>query len=232
MSVSISNLDLDAAMYGTRRPRVLLVEDDHDTRELMALALAGEGFTLDTAASGPEGLARLRSRGYDLVVTDYDMPGLTGAEMLREAHRRGDLGLADALIVTAHPEPVGVDGLALVRKPVDLGRLVSTLRAMLARRQAEGAQGRAHVRAVVYISRSTPASANALRFVEELSAHGLAGVRVEVVDVANDREAAEKDQVVFTPTVVIKREDAPEVRVVGDPGRTDILDYLLDHVRR
>lgn len=115
------------------RPRVLVVEDDEDTRELIALALGGEGFAIETSRGSEEALRLLRARAYDLLITDYDMPGRTGAELVKEAARAGLLDPRDALIVTAHPEPVGVDGLSLVRKPVDLGRLVAILRGILTR---------------------------------------------------------------------------------------------------
>ena len=110
------------------RPQLLLVEDDEDTRELMALALAAAGFAVRTAGSGREGLARLAESPYDLLVTDYDMPEMTGTEMLRLAAERDLVGSARPLIVTAHPSPKGTDGFTIVRKPLDLARFVSMLR--------------------------------------------------------------------------------------------------------
>lgn len=110
------------------RPQLLLVEDDEDTRELMALALAAAGFGVRTAGSGREGLARLAESPYDLLVTDYDMPEMTGTEMLRQAVERDLVGTARPLIVTAHPSPKGTDGFPVVRKPLDLTRFVSMLR--------------------------------------------------------------------------------------------------------
>lgn len=109
-------------------PHLLLVEDDEDTRELMALALAAAGFSVHTAGSGREALARLADSEYDLLVTDYDMPGMTGTEMLKIAQEQDLVGGARALIVTAHPSPKGTDGFPLVRKPLDLTRFVGLLR--------------------------------------------------------------------------------------------------------
>jgi CheY-like chemotaxis protein len=110
------------------RPHLLLVEDDEDTRELMALALGAAGFSVRTAGSGREGLDRLAESPYDLLVTDYDMPEMTGTEMLRLAVERDIVGTARPLIVTAHPSPKGTDGFPIVRKPLDLTRFVSMLR--------------------------------------------------------------------------------------------------------
>ena len=110
------------------RPHLLLVEDDEDTRELMALALAAAGFSVRTAGSGREALATLTDAEFDLLVTDYDMPEMTGTEMLHLAQERGLVRGARPLIVTAHPSPKGTDGFPIVRKPLDLTRFVGMLR--------------------------------------------------------------------------------------------------------
>lgn len=110
------------------RPQLLLVEDDEDTRELMALALAAAGFRVRTAGSGREALATLAESRFDLLVTDYDMPEMTGTEMLHLALQRDLVRGARPLIVTAHPSPKGTDGFPIVRKPLDLTRFVAMLR--------------------------------------------------------------------------------------------------------
>jgi two-component system, OmpR family, response regulator len=110
------------------RVHLLLVEDDDDTRDLMALALRGAGFDVQPAASGREALDLLESKPYDLLVTDYDMPGMTGTEMLQVAAERGIVRDARSLIVTAHPSPKGTEGFPVVRKPLDLARFVALLR--------------------------------------------------------------------------------------------------------
>lgn len=119
------------------RVHLLLVEDDDDTRDLMALALRGAGFDVHPAASGREALDLLESKPYDLLVTDYDMPGMTGTEMLQIAAERGIVRDARSLIVTAHPSPKGTEGFPVVRKPLDLARFVALLRSF----HAVGAEG-------------------------------------------------------------------------------------------
>jgi CheY-like chemotaxis protein len=64
--------------------RVLLIDDDAAVREVMAEMLVEDGHLVIEAASGSEGLARLRSEpGVDLVLTDLGMPGMTGWEVAR-----------------------------------------------------------------------------------------------------------------------------------------------------
>ena len=113
------------------------MEDDDDTRDLMALALRGAGFDVQPAGSGREALDLLAATPYDLLVTDYDMPGMTGTEMLQIATQRGIVRTARSLIVTAHPSPKGTEGFPVVRKPLDLARFVAMLRSI----HAVGADG-------------------------------------------------------------------------------------------
>ena len=119
------------------RVHLLLVEDDEDTRDLMALALRGAGFVVQQAGSGREALDLLEAGPFDLLVTDYDMPGMTGTEMLQIAAERGIVRAARPLIVTAHPSPKGTEGFPVVRKPLDLARFVALLRSF----HAVGAEG-------------------------------------------------------------------------------------------
>ena len=67
-----------------------MVDDDEDTRQLIAFALGeNDRYAVTEAADGEAALAALRAGRFDLVITDYDMPGLTGAEMLKRATRDG-----------------------------------------------------------------------------------------------------------------------------------------------
>jgi CheY-like chemotaxis protein len=208
--------------------RILVVEDDEDTRELMALALAGEGFAVEQAADAREALAHLASGTFDLVVTDYDMPVQTGAAMLKEAAERGLLGSAAAVVVTAHPDPVGVEDVEVIRKPIDLGEFLSATAARLASRSGPaGGEDTVRLDAVLYVSSGSTASARARRYLEEMIARlRRPGLRFEVCDVSQDARRAEADGVVYTPTLV-RRSPGPPVWVVGDPSASPLLPELL-----
>ena len=117
--------------------RILLVEDDDDTRQLLAVALAAQGYEVAEAADAEKGIKALRGgRRFDMVLSDYDLPGKTGAAMLREAHRDGLLQGAATLIVTAHPDPEGVGDVKLVRKPLDLEKFLLQVRGIFDSRPA------------------------------------------------------------------------------------------------
>jgi CheY-like chemotaxis protein len=57
-------------------PRVLIVDDDPNLRDVVKLILAGPGNEIDSVADGQAALERLAQHAYDLVVSDLDMPDL------------------------------------------------------------------------------------------------------------------------------------------------------------
>lgn len=100
-------------------------------RGLLVTALEIEGHRVDEAANAREGLARLHDVHYDLVLSDYAMPGGTGSWMLREAERQGLLDQTASLIVTAHPDARELAHLDVIAKPLDLDRFLDQVRRVL-----------------------------------------------------------------------------------------------------
>jgi CheY-like chemotaxis protein len=70
--------------------RVLVVDDDPDTTDLFAAALAACGADVVTTTSAPEALRALRDRAPDVVVTDIAMPGADGYWLLHEIRQLDD----------------------------------------------------------------------------------------------------------------------------------------------
>jgi DNA-binding response OmpR family regulator len=118
-------------------PRILLVEDSDDLRTLMVLVLQSEGYVVDAVPTAPEGLAWLSSVSYDMVLSDYALPGHSGAWMLREAVERRLVDPQRALIITAHPNPADTAGFEVVRKPLDFESFLRHIRELLADRDGE-----------------------------------------------------------------------------------------------
>lgn len=98
---------------------VLFVDDEVATREALIEALAARGYAVDGAASGTEGLSRLRAKHYDLVITDFSMPGSTGTAMLEQAADEGLMEGSKALLITAY-QPANPSNVEVFRKPIDL----------------------------------------------------------------------------------------------------------------
>lgn len=70
-------------------PRILIVDDEPNIRQMMKLTLEHAGFEADTAKDGEEGLSKFGDgRGWDVVVLDQRMPGMSGIDVQREMHGR------------------------------------------------------------------------------------------------------------------------------------------------
>lgn len=68
--------------------RILIVEDEERIRAFLARAFEAEGFAVDVAQDGEQGLERALASHYDLVVLDLLLPGRDGLDALQELHRR------------------------------------------------------------------------------------------------------------------------------------------------
>lgn len=122
--------------------RVLIVDDEPNIVELLAVSLKFQGFEVHTASSGPAALDRAREVRPDAVILDVMMPGMDGFGVLRRL--RADGVDAPALFLTARDSVQDkVTGLTLggddyVTKPFSLEEVVARLRVIL-RRAGKGA---------------------------------------------------------------------------------------------
>lgn len=64
--------------------RILVVEDDADIRDLNTEVLIGQGYRVDRAADGAAAWDALNSESYDLMITDNNMPKVTGVDLLKK----------------------------------------------------------------------------------------------------------------------------------------------------
>ncbi|MBI3971779.1 MAG: response regulator transcription factor [Chloroflexi bacterium] len=121
--------------------RILAIDDDPAVTSVLKRGLAYEGFAVDTAGNGADGLAIARERPPDAVILDVMMPGLDGLEVLRRL-RAADAQLP-VLLLTAKDAPADqVHGLEqgaddYVVKPFTFEVLVARVRALLRRRDAD-----------------------------------------------------------------------------------------------
>ena len=207
--------------------RLLLVEDSDDTRLLLAVALGHDGWAVDEAADAFAALDLLRHNHYDVLLTDYDLPGKTGAVMIREATGESLLGETRVVVVTAHPEPVGIEDLEVIRKPLDLTRFLKQMRGKHPAAVMAGPGAAAPVlELVLYVSAQSLASARAEQAVRSLLPEDRSGVHLTICDLALHPDAGDEDNIVFTPTLV-KREPPPRAWILGDLSRSETLADLL-----
>lgn len=82
--------------------RVLLVDDDRDIRDVVGAMLDAVGLLVESATSAEEALERVRSSSFDLIVLDWNLPGMTGIELCRLIRRDPALSTLPVLFLTAH----------------------------------------------------------------------------------------------------------------------------------
>ena len=84
--------------------RVMVVEDEADSREILSTMLREWGADVTTAPSAPEALNALAAEAPDVLVSDIGMPGMDGFELIRELRRRGsgNGGTVPAVALTAY----------------------------------------------------------------------------------------------------------------------------------
>ena len=122
------------AMRAGSSARVLVVDDDPDVRHFLGEALEALGFTVTEAEDGYAGLAELERSNPDLMILDFAMPGMNGAEVARraQAHRPSirivfATGYADSEAL----EAVVSGSLPVLRKPFQIRELEQVLHAAL-----------------------------------------------------------------------------------------------------
>jgi CheY-like chemotaxis protein len=114
------------------KKRVLIADDDPDTRLLLSLVLTEQGYDLDTARDGFEALALAEQQRPDLMVVDHMMPRMTGTDCVTIMKEHPALCEVPVVLVTAAPAAVQAAGRlgfhAAVEKPLELDEFVRTVR--------------------------------------------------------------------------------------------------------
>ena len=113
--------------------RVLVIEDESDLRRLLTEILEEEGYAVDAAADGEDGLSKAQMWSYDVIVLDIMLPKIDGwdvLETLRETHQTPVLILSarDALSDRVLGLDIGADDYLV--KPFEFRELLARLRAL------------------------------------------------------------------------------------------------------
>ncbi|MBK1877332.1 response regulator transcription factor [Pelagicoccus mobilis] len=121
--------------------KLLVVEDTIPLLETLCSALREEGYIVDSAANGDEGLYLIQEHNYDGVILDIMLPGQSGLDILRKARSGKDQ--TPILLLTARDSVTDrIAGLDLgaddyVTKPFDLQELLARVRAICRRGRGE-----------------------------------------------------------------------------------------------
>lgn len=112
--------------------RVLVVDDHDGVRQGLLLALRHLGHEAVAVADGREALARLQAEHFDVLLTDLQMPGMNGLELLRELGETHAPGHRFVMSGSEEPELLASAAVladAVYRKPLDLAVLREMLTA-------------------------------------------------------------------------------------------------------
>lgn len=208
--------------------RILIVEDEAKIARFVELELTHEGYEVDKAADGREGVDTALAGDYDLILLDVLLPQLNGMEVLRRIRRESDvpvimLTARDAVMDKVAGLDAGADD--YITKPFAIEELLARIRVALKRR--EGTQGGAQ-------STSAPEPDHHVLQVQDVrmdvERHE---VRVgdEPVELTN-REFEVLKALMENRNVVMSREKLAQLACGYDfVGETNIIDVYIRHLR-
>lgn len=124
-------MDSESSSPGMTAIDVLVVDDDHEIREILTEILVDEGYSVMSAGNGAEALRRLTTARPAMILLDLNMPIMNGTQF-RDAQRRdAQLSTIPTVVMTAidriqdHVEALGVD--EAIPKPVALPELLAVV---------------------------------------------------------------------------------------------------------
>ena len=208
--------------------RILIVEDEAKIARFVELELTHEGYEVDKAADGREGVDAALAGNYDLILLDVLLPQLNGMEVLRRIRRESDvpvimLTARDAVMDKVAGLDAGADD--YITKPFAIEELLARIRVALKRR--ETVQGREQ-------STSTPEPDHHVLQIQnvrmDIERHE---VRVgdEPVELTN-REFEVLKALMENRNVVMSREKLAQLACGYDfVGETNIIDVYIRHLR-
>ncbi len=115
--------------------RVLIVEDEDNTRIALTKLLVREGFLVDSASNGCEALEYLRRHPVHLIVTDINMPQMDGITFLREINK--NYPKSNVIMITAYGgvesylEAMNLGAFEYINKPIQIDELKLIMKKIL-----------------------------------------------------------------------------------------------------
>ena len=130
-----------ANQEGASPASILIIDDESEIRESLETLLELEGYRVDAAESGEDGLARIAGQPFDLVLLDLALPGKNGLEVLAVIRER-DPQLAVIMITAYGTVENAVNAMQagaanFIQKPWDNEKLLADVRTVIARRRVE-----------------------------------------------------------------------------------------------
>lgn len=117
-------------------PKILIVEDDFDTRYGLSLILRTEGYEVITAADGECALAVASEQRPDLIITDISMPRLNGVELTRRIKLKEETAAIPIIAITGYgpltmKNVISAGASACAKKPLVVTEFLPTIKNLL-----------------------------------------------------------------------------------------------------
>ena len=118
--------------------KILVIEDNRDSRDILAKLLRMSGYDVMSANDGEAGLAAALQQNPDLIITDIHMPNMNGIEFVQRVRKDQTLDKVPVLVVTAFGaqvarEAVNAGADAAAEKPFDFDRFLLTVEELIGR---------------------------------------------------------------------------------------------------
>ncbi len=125
------------------RKRIMIIDDHLPVIRVLKLGIEGAGYSVDTASNGSECLVMLCDRHPDFLVTDIDMPRMSGDELCKAIVKQFPDRKFPIVVLTSRTElehrdwTRDIDNLTFMEKPVSVRRLLSHIGQLLDARPVE-----------------------------------------------------------------------------------------------
>ena len=118
-----------------KKRRILFVDNRPEFMHQPVLRLRLEGYEVDEATSGDDGIEAIRKRPYDLLIFDADLPGADGWQVLKQIREHPEMGETRCIVLMAGEGETGNLSLvpvdAELRRPFSLGQLLDAVKRVL-----------------------------------------------------------------------------------------------------
>lgn len=123
-----------------KQPRILVVEDNTDSRDILAKLLRMSGYDVTSAGDGESGYFAALNQVPDLIITDINMPVMGGLELLKKVRLESDLDGTAILVVTAFGDEAAREAIdagadAAAAKPFDFESFIGTVEDLIVMRR-------------------------------------------------------------------------------------------------
>lgn len=125
---------------GSKHARILVVEDNTDSRDILAKLLRMSGYEVTSAPDGESGYSAALNQVPDLIITDINMPIMGGLELLKKVRLERQLDETAILVVTAFGDDAARDAIsagadAAAAKPFDFESFIGTVEDLICTRR-------------------------------------------------------------------------------------------------